>query len=85
MNELIALWLSEQGLGDKYIASATVAIGVGIIFVVASLSYYLAKHQVLAIVNKVILRSKNTWDDALIEHGVLNRFTLLLPLILILF
>jgi miniconductance mechanosensitive channel len=85
MNELIALWLSEQGLGDKYIASATVAIGVGIIFFVASLSYYLAKHQVLAVVNKVILRSRNTWDDALIEHGVLNRFTLLLPLILILF
>lgn len=85
MNELIALWLSEQGLGDKYIASATVAIGVGIILFVASLSYYLAKHQVLAVVKKVILRSKNTWDDALIEHSVLNRFTLLLPLILILF
>lgn len=85
MNEFIALWLGEQGLGDKYIASATVAIGVGIIFFVASLSYYLAKHQVLAVVKKVILRSKNTWDDALIEHSVLNRFTLLLPLILILF
>ncbi len=85
MNELIALWLSEQGLGDKYIASATVAIGVGIILFVASLSYYLAKHQILAVVKKVILRSKNTWDDALVEHGVLNRFTLLLPLILILF
>jgi miniconductance mechanosensitive channel len=85
MNELIALWLDEQGLGVNYIASATIAIGVGIIFIVAFLSYYLAKHQLLAVINNIILRSSNTWDDALIEHGVLNRFTLLLPLILILF
>jgi miniconductance mechanosensitive channel len=85
MNELIALWLREQGLGVNYIASATLAIGIGIIFVVAFLSYYLAKYQILAVVKKFILRSSNTWDDALINHGVLNRFTLLLPLILILF
>ncbi len=85
MNELIAHWLTEQGLGIKYIASASIAIGVALVFVVAFLSYYLAKHQILRVVNKIIIRSANTWDDALIEHGVLNRFTLLLPLIIILF
>ena len=85
MNELISIWLSEQGVGAKYLASSAIAVGIAFIFVIASLSYYLAKHQILALVHKVIINSKNTWDDALIEHNVLNRMTLLLPLVLTLF
>ena len=85
MNELISIWLSEQGLSAKYLASAAIAIGISLIFLLAACSYYLAKHQVLNLINKVIINSKNTWDDALMEHGVLNRMTLLLPLVIILF
>ena len=85
MNELISIWLTEQGLSARYLGSASIAVGIGIIFLVASLSYYIAKHQVLKLVNKVIIKSKNTWDDTLIEHNVLNRMTLLLPFVLILF
>jgi len=85
MNELISMWLSEQGLSANYIVSGAIAVGIGLIFLVAGLSYYIAKHQILKLVNKVIIKSKNTWDDALIEHNVLNRMTLLVPLLLILF
>ena len=85
MNELISIWLSEQGLSTKYLASAAIVIGISLIFLLAACSYYLAKHQVLNLINKVIINSKNTWDDALMEHGVLNRMTLLLPLVIILF
>ncbi|PKI15898.1 mechanosensitive ion channel family protein [Colwellia sp. 12G3] len=85
MNELISAWLSEQGLNSEYIASSTIFIGVSIIVLISSLSYYLAKHQVLNLMNKLIINSKNTWDDALMEHGVLSRMTLLLPFVLLLF
>ena len=85
MNELISTWLSEQGLSSEYLASSATAVGIGLIFVIASLSYYIAKHQVLGLMNKVIINSKNTWDDALMEHGVLSRMALLLPFLLILF
>jgi len=85
MNELISLWLSEQGVSKSYLASSAIAVGIGLILLIASVSYYLAKHQILTLVNKVIINSKNTWDDALIEHDVLIRMTLLLPLLLILF
>jgi miniconductance mechanosensitive channel len=85
MNELISIWLSEQGLSEEYLASVSIIVGVGVIFLVASISYYIAKHQILTLVNKVIIKSKNTWDDTLIEHNVLNRMTLLLPFVLILF
>ncbi len=85
MNELISLWLSEQGVSSKYLASSAVAVGIGLILLIASVSYYVAKHQILTLVHKLIIKSKNTWDDALIEHKVLTRMTLLLPLVLILF
>ncbi|ALO36284.1 mechanosensitive ion channel protein MscS [Colwellia sp. MT41] len=85
MNELISIWLSEQGLSAKYLASGAISLGICLIFLLAALSYYLAKHQVLALINKVIINSKNTWDDTLMEHGVLSRMALLLPLVLVLF
>ena len=85
MNELISVWLSEQGLSSEYLASSATAVGIGLIFLISSLSYYVAKYQVLGLMNKVIINSKNTWDDALMEHGVLSRMALLLPFVLILF
>ncbi|OUR84816.1 mechanosensitive ion channel protein MscS [Colwellia psychrerythraea] len=85
MNELISIWLSEQGLSSKYLASSATAVGIGLIFFISCLSYYIAKYQVLGLMNKVIINSKNTWDDALMEHGVLSRMALLLPLVLMLF
>ena len=85
MNELISIWLSEQGISSKYLASSATAVGIGLIFFISCLSYYIAKYQVLGLMNKVIINSKNTWDDALMEHGVLSRMALLLPLVLMLF
>jgi len=85
MNELISIWLSEQGISLKYLASSATAVGIGVILLISSLSYYVAKYQVLGLMNKVIINSKNTWDDALMEHGVLSRMALLLPFVLMLF
>ena len=85
MNELISIWLSEQGLSANYVAGGAIAVGIGLILLLASVSYYLAKHQVLTLLHKVIIKSENTWDDALMEHNALRRLTLLLPLVLILF
>lgn len=85
MNELISTWLLEQGIGPKHIESSAMAIGVSLIFIISSVSYYLAKHPLLKAISILIVKSKNTWDDALIEHNVLSRMTLLLPFVLILF
>ena len=35
--------------------------------------------------NNLITKTRNTWDDALIEHHVLNRMALMVPYVLILF
>lgn len=85
MNELITAWLIEQGVSDKYIETSAIAAGLLIIVLVSTISYYLAKNQMINLVHKLIVKTKNTWDDALIEHKVLTRLTLLLPFILVLF
>lgn len=85
MNELIKTWLIEQGVSTNYIETSAIGIGLFIILFISAISYYIAKNYLLKIVTTLILKTKNTWDNALIEHKVLSRLTLLLPFILVLF
>lgn len=84
MNELITTWLLSMGISDKYLEMCAMLVGLFIISFVVIISYYIAKNQILNITYKLIVKTKNTWDDALIEHKVLTRLTMLLPFILIL-
>jgi len=85
MNDLITTWLLAQGVNNKHLEMSVMIVGLFIIIMIAVVSYYIAKNKLLKTAHKLIIRTKNTWDDALIEHEVLIRLTLLLPLILILF
>ena len=85
MNELITTWLIDLGVSSSYIDISAVGIGLIIIFLISTLSYYIAKNQILNLAHKLIIKTKNTWDDALIEHKVLIHLTSLLPFILVLF
>ena len=84
MHELISAWLLDLGINDNYIEISVLLAGLFIIFCVAIISYYIARNQILKVAYKVIIKTKNTWDDTLIEHNVLTRLTLLLPYIVIL-
>jgi len=84
MNELINTWLTAQGISNEYLEISAIGVGLLIVLVVSTLSFYLAKHHILTLVHKLIIKTKNTWDDALIEYQVLNRLALLLPIILVL-
>tara|TARA_R110001583_G_scaffold59932_6_gene178423 strand:+ start:45437 stop:46699 length:1263 start_codon:yes stop_codon:yes gene_type:complete len=85
MNELIKTWLIEQGLSSSYIDTSATSVGLFLILFISVISYYVAKNYLLKIVKKLILKTKNTWDNALIEHKVLSRLIVLLPFILVLF
>jgi len=85
MSELINTWLNDQGIAHDYLSISGLIVGCLLILVISALGYYLAKHQVLVFVHKVVTRTKNTWDDLLLEHNVFSRFAFLIPLLLILF
>ena len=46
---------------------------------VAYLADVVGKRQLVRIVHGISRRTKHTWDDALIEHGVFGRFAQILP------
>ena len=84
MNAIISTWLSQQGVSAQYLPALTELSGAFVIILIAALSYYLAKYEVLKIVNKIILRTKNTWDDLLLTHNVFTNLVFLIPFIIIL-
>ncbi len=85
MNELITTWLIEQGVSHNHLELSAIGVGLAIILLLTTVSYFFVKYQILNLAHKVIVKTKNTWDDALIEHKVLTRSTLLLPFLLVLF
>jgi len=85
MNELITTWLLDQGVNNNNLEMSVTIVGLLAILFVSIVSYYIAKNQIMKVAYKLIIKTKNTWDDALIDHHVLTRFTLLLPFLLIIF
>lgn len=85
MKELIITWLSEQGVPESYLELGGQLVGFSTILLIALIGYYIAKVQFVAVVHKVIKRSRNQWDDLFIEHKVFERAASLLPFIIFLF
>lgn len=85
MLELISNWLTEYGIGTAHIESLTLVCSSFVMLCICLLSYYLARYQILALIQKLVLRSKNTWDDLVFEHKVFSRIAMLIPFIVLLF
>jgi miniconductance mechanosensitive channel len=84
MQVIITSWLTEQGIHAPYISLGSVVIGCLLILIFCSVSFYIAKNYVLALIHKLISTSKNTWDDHLFDHQVFSRISLLVPFVLLL-
>ena len=85
MHEVLTIWLADNGISPAYLALSALLSGTGLIVLVSAIGYYLAKHQVLELVHKLVVNTRNTWDDLLIEHQVFSRIALLVPFLLVLF
>lgn len=85
MIEMISAWLVKQNVGVEYLPYATHWVGAALIFILCAVSYYLSKHQLLVIINKIVVHSKNTWDDLLLEHNVFSNVALLTPFLFLWF
>ena len=85
MIETISNWLVTQNVGVEYLPYAKAWIGSAFIFILCGISYYISKHQLLVMIQKIVSHSKNTWDDLLLEHKVFNRIALLTPFLFLWF
>ncbi|WP_394173676.1 mechanosensitive ion channel family protein [Thalassotalea litorea] len=77
-------WLVEQGLPADYIEPVSLGIGIVILLTLCWLGFYIARHQVLNFVHKLVSKSANKWDDLLIQHSVFSRIAWLVPITILL-
>ncbi|WDE05523.1 mechanosensitive ion channel family protein [Thalassomonas viridans] len=85
MHQVLTMWLADNGVSPAYLALTALLAGTGLILLISAIGYYLARHQVLVLVHKLVVGSRNNWDDLLIEHQVFSRIALLVPFLLLLF
>ena len=80
-------WISEQllmlGWPSQYLALGTSIAGIVLLLLLASISHYIVKHRILVLVQKIVQKTKNTWDDLFVTHQVFTKISLLVPFFLI--
>ena len=85
IGKTIEHWLLGLGLSVEWASGVKILIVVAIIAGVCVLANFIAKELILVILKKIVKRTKNTWDDVLLEKKVFHRFSHLVPAIIIYF
>jgi len=78
-------WLLRLGLNVEWASGLKMLIVIAIIAGVCVLANFIAKEIILVVLKKIVKRTKNTWDDILLEKRVFHRFSHLVPAIIIYF
>ncbi len=79
----IAVWLKDFGVESQASGWLSLSTSVLISLVIALVSYIVVRRVVVKAMNIVIQKSKVTWDDVFMRHKVLEKFALLIPVIVL--
>ena len=82
-SELISDFLVTQGIGQQIADLIGLASTIIILLLLAYITYWITKRFMARLIEMVFKRSKNTWDDALVQHGFVRRLSYLMPIIVI--
>jgi miniconductance mechanosensitive channel len=83
MEQLITTWLTEQGLPVAYISFVNIALAYSALLMIGWLSYVIGHRYLLTMIHRIVSRTKNTWDDLLVDNRLFARLMMLVPLMLI--
>ncbi|GIC75396.1 mechanosensitive ion channel family protein [Moritella sp. F3] len=79
----ISQWLADSDTLNKADSNTYNLILVVLCLTLAGISYLVVKRVVIKAMKLMSIRSKVTWDDTFVAHGVLEKFALLVPLLII--
>lgn len=82
-NLVISNFLVNQGMTQAMADILGTAFTIMLLLILAYISYWITKHYLVHLIVIVFQRSKNTWDDALVQHGFVRRLSFLMPIIVI--
>jgi len=79
----ISHWLQSLDLGSVFVDYAENIISIIVVISLAFIADFLTKKILLSVLNKIVKKSKNQWDDVVLERKVFNRLSHLAPAIII--
>jgi miniconductance mechanosensitive channel len=82
-SELISDFLVTQGIGQQIADLIGLTSTIILLLLLAYITYWATKRFMARLIEMVFKRSKNTWDDALVQHGFVRRLSYLMPIIVI--
>jgi miniconductance mechanosensitive channel len=83
MNTFISDYLAARGVPQELAGYAGITATVVLLALLAFLSYWVTKRYMVHLLEMVFRRSKNTWDDALVQKGFVRRLSLFMPIIVV--
>ena len=83
ISSVIANFLATNGVPETIADLIGLAATITLLLLLAVISYRLTKHFLVRLLEIVFKRSKNTWDDALVQHGFVTRLSYLMPIIVV--
>ncbi len=83
IGNIIRKWLVSHNVSEELAHEITDFTGLILVFILAWISFYIAKRIIIHTVHLFVKKSKNKWDDVLAEKNVFNRLAYLAPAILI--
>jgi miniconductance mechanosensitive channel len=84
MNDLLITdFLIDNGMTEPTANFISITATITLILLLAYASYWITKRYMVHVIEIIFKRSKNTWDDALVQHGFVRRLSLLMPIIVV--
>ena len=84
MNDLfITDFLIANGMTEPTANFIGITATIILILLLAYASYWITKRYMVHAIEIIFQLSKNTWDDALVQHGFVRRLSLLMPIIVV--
>ena len=80
---LISDFLATKGMTGPMANFIGITATIILILLFAYASYWITKRYMVHVIEIIFQRSKNTWDDALVQHGFVRRLSLLMPIIVV--
>lgn len=83
INAYIEGWLEQLNLANALVMPLKALMFIMMLVLLSIIARWLAKQFIVEIVKRLVRKSKNLWDDVLLEKKVFHRLTHLVPVLVI--
>ncbi|UCH14899.1 MAG: mechanosensitive ion channel [Bacteroidales bacterium] len=75
--------LTKWGLPENYVTLLNILSGIILIVIIAVITDFVLKRIIIALIERIVKKSKTAWDDILLNRKVLKRLSHLAPALVI--